>query len=110
MTSTIDTHAALRNILQQLQTEPKRYKLFGIWWWPVKALLRRAGYGPEQCYLLGGYQDADTASMVPHLNLHDTMTAALEEYGQNARYPSSDGTVENVDGERVIVMDEDAGF
>jgi len=107
---TIDHTAALRNVLQQLQAEPKRYKLFGIYWWPVKALLKRAGYGPDQLYMLGSYQDADTAAMVPKLGLQDTMELAFAEYGDNAAFPHSDGMVENTDGEMVLVIDEDAGF
>ena len=108
MTDTIDAPAALRNVLQQLQTDPLRYKLFGIWWWPVKALLRRAGYGPDQCYLLGSYQDSDTAALVPHLSLQETLACAFAEYRQNATFPHSDGTVETPDGELVTIVDEDA--
>ncbi|MBI1207434.1 MAG: hypothetical protein GC191_09135 [Azospirillum sp.] len=106
----IDAPAALRNILQQLQAEPQRYKLFGIYWWPVKALLRRAGYGPDQLYMLGRYHDPVTGAMVPPLGLTAMLEAAFEEYGRNARYPHADGLVENPDGELVTVFDEDAGF
>ena len=82
--------------MQQLQQEPQRYKLFGIYWWPVKALLKRAGYGPDQLFLLGDYQDAAVAARVPKGSLEDTLTWAFEEYGQNARYPHPDGQVELV--------------
>ena len=37
----VDT--ALRNTLQQLQQGPRRYKLFGIYWWPMKDFLKAAG-------------------------------------------------------------------
>jgi hypothetical protein len=106
----IDVHATLRNVVQQLQDDPRRYRCFGIYWWPVKALLKRAGYGPDQLYMLGGYQDPDTAGLVPHLGLQDTMRAALAEYGQNLRFPHPDGMVEDADGEMVQLWDEDAGF
>jgi hypothetical protein len=91
----IDVRLTLQNILQQLQEEPQRYRLFGIWWWPVKALLRRF-YGPENLYMLGAYQDADTAAMV------------LEENQFNATYPHPAGMVENPDGELVFLFDADA--
>jgi hypothetical protein len=106
----IDAAAALRNVLQQLQTEPRRYKLFGVWWPAMKALLKRAGYGPEQLYMLGDYQDQATAALVPSAGLEDTLVAALEEYGHNARFPHPDGLVEDPDGELVTIYDEDAGF
>jgi hypothetical protein len=46
----VDT--ALRNTLQQLQQDPRRYKLFGVYWWPVKEQLKLAGYGPDQLYMI----------------------------------------------------------
>lgn len=106
----MDVPTALRNVLQQLQEEPQRYRLFGVWWWPVKALLKRAGYGPDQLYMLGSYQDATTAALVPKANLEETLVAAFEEFAQNARYPRADGQVEDPDGEVVTIYDEDAGF
>lgn len=105
----IDPRAALRNTLQHLQANPARYRLFGIYWWPIKALLKRQGYGPEQSFLLGDYQDEETAALVPSMSLQDTMVAAFEEYGRNAAYPHPDGCVEDPDGQMVFVMDEDAG-
>lgn len=104
----IDPIAAFRNIVQQLQANPARYRLFGVYWWPIKAMLKVAGYGPRQLYMLGGYQDAGTAAMVPTMGLQDTLRAAFAEYGQNARYPHPDGTVETPDGELVRIHDEDA--
>jgi hypothetical protein len=106
----IDTAAAVRNVLQQLQTEPRRYRLFGVYWPAVKALLKRAGYGPDQLYLLGSYQDAATAALVPPAGIEETLMAALEEYGYNARFPHPDGLVEDPDGGLVTIYDEDAGF
>ena len=106
----MDPREALQNILLQLQQDPTRYRLFGIYWWPVKALLKGAGYGPDQLYMLGDYQDPETAALVPEMGLEETLRAALEEFGQNARYPHPDGRVETPDGELVTVMDENAGL
>ena len=41
----MDVPTAVRNMLQQLQADPQRYKLFGIYWPAIKALLKRHGYG-----------------------------------------------------------------
>jgi hypothetical protein len=34
--------------------------------------------------MLGSYQDAATAALVPKAGLEDTLAAAFEKYGQNA--------------------------
>lgn len=106
----IDPTTTLRTVLQHLQEDPLRYKLFGIWWWPIKALLKRAGYGPDQLYMLGSYQDPETAAMVPASDLQGTLRAALEEYQRNACYPHPGGIVENDDGELVEIYDADAAI
>jgi hypothetical protein len=110
MSDGIDVPFAMRNVLQQLQQEPQRYKLFGVYWWPVKEQLKLAGYGPDQLYMLGNYKDHMTAELVPEMNLQDTLRAAFEEYRFNAVFPHSDGRVEDPDGQLVTIYDEDAGF
>jgi hypothetical protein len=110
MSAMIDMPTALRNILQQLQQDPRRYKLFGIYWWPTKALLKRHGYGPAELYMLGPYLDQTTAALVPKMGLEETLRTALEEYGRNATFPHPGGMVEDPDGEMVILYDEDAGI
>ena len=105
-----DMQALLRGILQSLQEEPQRYRLFGVWWWAVKALLKRAGYGPDQLYMLGSYQDIETASLIPTENLPDTLQSAMDEYAFNAAYPRAGGMVETPDGSIVRLFDEDAGI
>ena len=99
---------ALRNILATLQVEPRRYRCFGVYWWPVKALLRRR-FGVDQLYMLGRYEDPHTAAMVPELGLVDMLTEALVEYAQNYTLRGCDGYVEAPDGEHVTIFDEDAG-
>jgi hypothetical protein len=110
MSNTIDVPSALRNTLQQLQADPRRYKLFGIYWPAIKALLKRHGYGADQLYMLGDYHDAITAAMIPKMGLEETLRTAFEEYGQNARSPHPGGMVEDPDGEMVLIYDEDAGL
>lgn len=104
----IDPEEALRNVAVLLQVQPQNYKLFGVWWWPIKVLLKRAGYTTEQLYMLGTYQDPETASMVPKAGLQATLADAFEEYERNATFPHPDGMVESPDGEMVQMYDEDA--
>jgi hypothetical protein len=51
----MDVPTILRNTLQQLQAELWRCKLFGTYWWRVKVLLKRHGYGADRRHLLGSY-------------------------------------------------------
>jgi hypothetical protein len=76
----------------------------------VKEQLKRAGYGPDQLYMLGNYKDPITADLVPQTNLQDTLRAAFVEYRFNAMYPRAGGKVEDPDGQIVTIYDEDAGF
>ena len=104
-----DLDGTFRNVVQQLQADPLRYKLFGIYWWAIKAMLKEAGFGPDQLYMLGSYTDPECAARMPKMGLQDTLEAALLEYGQNARYGRPGGRVEDADGEIVTIYDSDAG-
>jgi hypothetical protein len=104
----------LRHVVQQLQADPRRYKLFGVYWWLVKAMLRRAGYGPAQLYMLGSYIDSqqarEVASWLRGMGYEDALHHAFGEYQVNAAFPHADGRVENPDGELVPIFDADAGL
>ena len=106
----IDVPTTLANIITQLQKDPVRYKLFGVWWWPIKLFLIRAGYSRKQLYMLGRYQDPITSALVPKADLQGTMRAALTEYVFNATYGRAGGMVETPDGEIVKLHDEDANL
>lgn len=108
MSDRLNVLKALRNILHVLQTNPQSYRNFGIYWWPVKALLRRQ-FGREQLYLLGDYVDEDGAARVPEAGLEETLRAALAEYGHNARYNLGRPTVFDADGSPYYIHDQDAG-
>lgn len=105
----IDIENAMRNVLQMLQTEPARYKNFGIYWWPIKALLRRY-YNRDNLYLLGSYEDPDGAARVPKVGLQEMLQLAFEEYQQNARYGLGSGQVTDTEGEPYTIYDQDAGL
>jgi hypothetical protein len=74
----------------------------------MKDFLKAAGYGKDQLYMLGDYRDAITADLVPAMGQEETMRAAFQEYGRNARYPHTGGMVEDPDGQLVMIYDEDA--
>jgi hypothetical protein len=49
--------------------------------------------------MLGDYRDAITADLVPAMGQVETMRAAFQEYGFNARYPHAGGMVEDPVGQ-----------
>lgn len=105
----MDVRDALRNVVLLLQADPTGYRRFGIWWWPIKAVLRGAGYNQDHLFMLGQFNDAEQAAMVPRESLADTLRAAFTEYAKNTCYPHADGSVETPDGELVQITDPDAG-
>jgi hypothetical protein len=104
----LDVNRALRNVLMTLQADPQRYRCFGVYWWPMKALLRQQ-FGQQQLYMLGKYEDPEVAALVPDLSLTQMLAAAFEEYGQNLRY-GPDGRTTAPNGEPVTIFDADAGL
>ncbi|HET8550880.1 MAG TPA: hypothetical protein VFM97_00200 [Gammaproteobacteria bacterium] len=104
-----DVREAMRNVLAVLQADPRHYRNFGVYWWPVKALLRRF-YTRDNLYMLGMFEDPDVAALVPNLGLQDMLAAAFEEYEQNARLGLASAEVEAPNGETVTIYDPDAGL
>ena len=68
----IDIPKLSQAIIHMLQTDRLKYKRFGIYWWPIKAMLKRAGYTRAQLSMLGDFEDPETAAMVPELTLEQT--------------------------------------
>ena len=106
----VDVNEVLHNIILDLQTHPSRYRAWGVYWWPVKAMLIAAGFGPEQLHYLGDYEDPETAALVPDGDLQTTLHRALTEYSYNVAYPHTGDQVESPTGEMVSLWDADAGF
>ncbi len=53
-----------RNAVALMQRTPMFYRNFGVWWWHIKAEVKRHGYGVEQLYLLGDYDDTKTTDVM----------------------------------------------
>lgn len=96
------------NALRLLQQDPSRYLNFGVYWFFVKALMKRF-YTRDELHLLGDYMDPDCLARMPQFEtLQDAMAAALEEYGQNASYNLGRAEVEDpVGGGKFTLHDED---
>ena len=101
--------STVANILQFLQTDPRNYRNFGVYWWFIKALIREY-HTTDDCYLLGNYVDTQVAAMLPPGTLEQTLGRALTEYEYNARFNMMCAQVTNEEGEEVTIFDEDAGL
>lgn len=104
-----DVKSVLKNILTVLQKKPAHYRTFGIYWWPVKAMLKRY-YTTEHLYMLGDYEDPDGAARVPDVGVQRMLKLALEEQMMNATYGMGGNRVTDTEGEPYVIFDEDAGF
>jgi len=96
------------NTLRLLQQDPRRYLNFGVFWFFVKALLKRY-YTRDNLHILGEYMDPECMARMPEFaTIQEAMQAALEEYGQNARYNMGRQEVEDpVGGGLFMLNDED---
>lgn len=94
--------------LQLLQADPTKYRLFGMYWFLVKEVLKRF-YTKDNLFLLGDYVDKTVTDRMPfHFSLSDTLVAAAEEYQHNAMYGMGSNQFEDDDGEAFTLSDLDA--
>ena len=97
------------NILQLLQADPRRYQNFGVYWYLVKALMKRY-YTRENLYLLGDYVDETVVERMPKgLSVEQSLTAALNEYQMNFMTLLGADPVDP-DGEAFALFDQDANL
>jgi len=106
----IDLKTFAASTLALLQQDPRRYRLFGVHWYLVKAVLKQF-YTRENLHLLGDYVDpAVTARMPEHANLQDALAAAIAEYQDNAVFNLGRNEVEDpTGGGTFTLVDSDAG-
>lgn len=106
----IDPKTFAASTLQLLQQDPRRYRLFGVYWYLVKRVLLKF-YTRDNLHLLGDHVDPDvTARMPPHVDLQEALAAAIEEYRKNASFNLGSNEVEDlVGGGTFRLVDPDAG-
>lgn len=97
-----------RNCVQILQQRPEYYRAFGIYWWPVKAILKHF-HSKEELPMLGDYEDPIGSSLVPRVPLQEMLRLALEEQQRNVLDHMLPDQVQGPDGEPYRIFDEDAG-
>jgi hypothetical protein len=106
----IDPKTFAASTLALLQDDPRRYRCFGVYWYLVKALMRRF-YTRDNLHLLGDYVDQSVIERMPaHASLDEALEAAVEEYRQNASFNMGSNVVTDQHGEQFTLIDTDAGI
>ena len=94
----IDPRTFAESTLLLLQQDPRRYKNFGVFWYLVKAVLKKY-YTRDNLHLLGDHVDASVVERMPEFaNLQEALKAATEEYRQNATFNLGSNWVEDPAG------------
>ena len=105
----IDLKTLAHSTLQLLQQDPRRYRNFGVYWYLMKALLKKY-YTQDNLHLLGDFVDPVVASKMPeHTDLQDALAAAVDEYRKNANFNLGGNQVEDPEGGTFVLIDQDAG-
>lgn len=97
------------SVMRILQADPRNYKRFGVYWYLIKALLKRF-YTRDNLYLLGDYLDETVTDRIPAgMTLDAALIEAVEEYQRNLVFGLGDNPVDP-DGEQFVLLDADAGL
>lgn len=106
----IDPKTLAASTLQLLQQDPRRYRLWGAYWWLIKALLKQH-YSRDNLHLLGDYMPPDPGERMPeHDDLQEALAAAIEEYRRNASFGLGSAEVPDLAGGGTFkLLDPDAG-
>lgn len=106
----IDPKTFAASTLQLLQQDPRRYRLFGVYWYFVKRVLLKF-YTRDNLHLLGDHIDQSVVERMPaHGDLAEALAAAAEEYRKNASFNLGSNEVDDlVGGGTFRLVDPDAG-
>lgn len=104
-----DPQKFAESTLLLLQQDPRRYVNFGVYWFFVKAVLKKMGYTRDNLHLLGEYMDPEAIARMPEYpGLAEALDASISEYRQNASFNLLRNEVEDPTGGGVFVLkDED---
>ena len=98
----------LRNIVRDLQFTPLRYRWFGMWWWPIKAMMIRASLRPLLGSVLGPSMDPAAIAKLPAgITPGLILAAGLAHYQFCARFDATPRWADTPDGDRIAIYDPD---
>ena len=105
----IDPRVFANSVRALLDEDPRRYRNFGMFWFFVKALLKRF-FDRNDIPILGDYEDTSVNERIPDSVRWSPalmMQAAAEEYAHNASFNLGRAEVMDDDGQFFTVMDAD---
>lgn len=92
----------LHAIATDLQGQPMRYRWYGVWWWPIKAMLKRAGWG-QNLPMLRNYLDPEAIATIPaDLSAGQVLAEGLAQYQIAARFAPQKEWVDTPAGDDMI--------
>lgn len=97
------------NVRTLLDEDVRRYRNFGVYWFFVKAVLKRF-YDRHQMPILGDYEDKTVNERIPEelrTSLGNLLEAAAEEYQQNASFNLGRNELTDPNGEFFTLLDPD---
>lgn len=98
------------NIRTMLDNKISTYHNFGVYWYFVKAFLKRF-YTIDQMPILGDFEEADVVARMPKYdNFEDAMHDALWFSRENMINNNGSNTTIGPDDEPVTLFDADIGF
>lgn len=98
------------NIRQILDNDIRSYHNFGVYWYFIKAFLKRY-YGPDKMPILGQFEQPDVVARMPEYeHVEDALHDALLFWRANWKNNLNNATSIAPDGEPVTLFDEDVGL
>ena len=106
--SSIDPKTFAESVRALLSEDVRRYRLFGAYWYFVKALLRKYYDFHNLYFLRGTYEDPSVIERMPTgLDVFELLERAAEEYAENAAFNLGRNEVVDDEGEHFVLLDPD---
>ena len=104
----IDPKTFAESVRKLLTEDVRNYKNFGMWWFFVKALLRRYFDRHNLYFLAGTYEDPSVNERLPKgLDAWEMMERSAAEYAENASFNLRRNEVVDDEGEWFYILDPD---
>jgi len=95
------------NTVALLQKEPFYYRNFGIWWWYIKAELKRNGFDKAQLYYLGDFTDPSVKEFYEGLTREQVEHEAWSYQYDHAVHSYNSNLARTPDGDPYLIHDQD---